>query len=131
MNLQTLGQVKKGWGFEIVWANNEKYSGKLLVFDKVGAKTSLVFHKEKYKSWFVNAGKFKIRWIDVNTGESKEAILDEGKTVDFGALGPHQLEALVANSIIFEVGTADYVEDRFRLAPGDTQISAPQSDHSS
>ncbi len=131
MNLQTLGQVKKGWGFEIVWANNEKYCGKLLVFEKAGAKTSLVFHKEKAKSWFVNAGKFKIRFIDVATGEPKEAILDEGKTVDFGPLGPHQVEALVDGSIIFEVGTADFVEDRFRLAPGDTQTSAQQSNHSS
>jgi hypothetical protein len=121
MNLQHLGQVKKGWGFELVWANNDKYCGKLLVFDRVGAKTSLVFHKEKAKSWFINAGKFKITFIDVATGEVKEAVLDEGKTVNFGALGPHQVEALVADSIIFEVGTGDYVEDRFRLAPGDTQ----------
>ena len=131
MNLQTLGKVDKGWGFEIVWANNEKYCGKLLVFEKAGAKTSLVFHKEKYKSWFVNAGKFKIRFIDVATGEFKETILEEGKTVDFGALGPHQVEALAPQSIIFEVGTADYVEDRFRLAPGDTQTSMPQVNHSS
>lgn len=127
MNLQKLGQVKKGWGFEIVFANNDKYSGKLLVFDRAGAKTSLVFHKEKSKSWFVNAGRFKITFIDVTTGETKEAILDEGKTADFGPLGPHQVEALVAGSIIFEVGTADYIEDRFRLAPGDTQTSAQES----
>ncbi len=131
MNIQQLGQVKKGWGFELVWANNEKYCGKLLVFEKAGSKTSLVFHKEKSKSWFINAGKFKIRVIDVASGEVKEAILDEGKTVDFGVLGPHQVEALVDNSIIFEVGTTDYVEDRFRLAPGDTQTSAQQSNHSS
>ena len=124
MNLQTLGKVDKGWGFEIVFANNEKYCGKLLVFERAGAKTSLVFHKEKAKSWFVNAGKFKITYIDVTTGEMKEAIIDEGKTADFGPLGPHQVEALVAGSVIFEVGTGDYVEDRFRLAPGDSQKSA-------
>ncbi len=121
MTPQQLGKVDKGWGFEVVWANNDRYCGKLLVFDREGAKTSLVFHKDKAKSWFVNAGKFKITYIDVNTGEVKEAILEEGKTVDFGPLGPHQVEALVAGSIMFEVGTTDYVEDRFRLAPGDTQ----------
>ena len=87
-----------------------------------GSQTSLVFHKEKYKSWFINAGRFKVTYIDVSTGEAKEAILEEGKTADFGALGPHQIEALVANSVIFEVGTSDHVEDRFRLAPGDTQM---------
>jgi hypothetical protein len=124
MNLQTLGQVKKGWGFEIVWANNENYCGKLLVFERAGAKTSLVFHKDKSKSWFINAGKFKITFLDVATGETKEAVLDEGKTVDFGKLSPHQVEALVAGSIIFEVSTPDYIEDRFRLAPGDTQTQS-------
>ena len=121
MNLQTLGKVDKGWGYEIVWANNDKYCGKLLIFEHAGAKTSLVFHKEKAKSWFVNAGKFKVSFIDVTTGETKQAVLQEGQTADFGQLGPHQIEALEPNSMIFEVGTGDYVEDRFRLAPGDTQ----------
>ncbi len=124
MNLQQLGKIDKGWGFEIIFANNDKYCGKLLVFERAGAKTSLVFHKEKRKSWFVNAGKFRVKYIDVATGEVKEAILEEGKTADFAELGPHQIEALTPNSIIFEVGTADYVEDRFRLAPGDTQTTA-------
>ena len=123
MNLQQLGKIDKGWGFEIIFANNDKYCGKLLVFERAGAKTSLVFHKEKRKSWFVNAGKFKVKYIDVATGEVKEAILEEGKTADFAELGPHQIEALTPNSIIFEVGTADYVEDRFRLAPGDSQTT--------
>jgi mannose-6-phosphate isomerase-like protein (cupin superfamily) len=121
MNLQTLGKVDKGWGYEIVWANNDKYCGKLLVFEQAGSKTSLVFHKDRAKSWFVNAGKFRVSYIDVSTGEMKQSEISEGQTADFGQLGPHQVEALVANSIIFEVGTGDYVEDRFRLAPGDTQ----------
>jgi hypothetical protein len=115
------GKIDKGWGYEIVWANNDKYCGKLLIFEHAGAKTSLVFHKEKAKSWFVNAGKFKVSFIDVATGETKQAVLQEGQTADFGQLGPHQIEALEPNSMIFEVGTGDYVEDRFRLAPGDTQ----------
>jgi spore coat protein U-like protein len=97
-----------------------------LVFERAGAKTSLVFHKEKAKSWFVNAGKFKVSYIDVSTGEMKQSEISEGQTADFGQLGPHQVEALVANSIIFEVGTGDYVEDRFRLAPGDTQMKQPE-----
>ena len=121
MKLQTLGKVDKGWWFEIVFANNDKYCGKLLIFEKAGAKTSLVFHKEKVKSWFINAGRFKVTFIDVATGEIKQSELTEGQTADFGPLGPHQIEALVDNSMIFEVGTADYVEDRFRLSPGDTQ----------
>ena len=121
MNLQKPGKIDKGWGFELVFASNDKYCGKILVFEKAGAKTSLVFHKDRQKSWFVNAGKFKVRYIDVSTGEPKEAILEEGKTADFASLSPHQVESLVANSVIFEVSSPDFVEDRFRLAPGDTQ----------
>jgi mannose-6-phosphate isomerase-like protein (cupin superfamily) len=121
MTPQAKGKVDKGWGYEIVWANTEHYSGKLLVFEHQGAKTSLVFHKQRSKSWFVNAGKFKITFINTSTGEVKSAELGEGQTVDLGELGPHQVEALAPGSIIFEVGTTDYVEDRFRLAPGDTQ----------
>lgn len=121
MNLQTLGKIDKGWGFEVVWTNNENYSGKLLVFERAGAKTSLVFHKDRRKSWFVNSGKFKVTFLDITTGQPREAILEEGKTVDLSELSPHRLEALVPNSIIFEVGTPDFVEDRFRLSPGDSQ----------
>ena len=131
MNRQPLGKINKGWGYEIVWANNDHYSAKMLVFERAGAKTSLVFHKEKTKSWFVNAGKFKVRFIDINTGEIKEAILEEGKTADFAPLGPHQLESLMPNSIILEVGTTDFVEDRFRLSPGDTQLLTQQLNQTS
>ena len=121
MNLQKQGKIDKSWGYEIIWANNEKYCAKLMVFEKVGSKTNLIFHKEKRKSWFINAGKFKITYIDVTTGEAKEAVLEEGKTADFGELSPHQLEALTANSIIFEVGTSEYIEDCFKLSV-DTKV---------
>jgi hypothetical protein len=114
------GKIDKGWGYEIVWANNDKYCGKILVFEKVGAKTSLVLHKEKSKSWFVNAGKFKLTFIDPATGTIHQSVLEEGKTCDIGELSAHQLEALEPNSMIFEVGTTD-TEDRIRLSPGDTQ----------
>jgi mannose-6-phosphate isomerase-like protein (cupin superfamily) len=131
MNLQISGKVDKGWGFEIIFANNDRYCGKLLIFSRIGAKTSLVFHKDKYKSWFVNAGKFKITHVDTATGEIKQSELNEGQTVDFAPLVPHRVEALIPNSMIFEVSTTDYVEDRFRLAPGDTQILMQLSDRSS
>jgi hypothetical protein len=115
------GKIDKGWGYEIVWTNNDKYCGKILIFEKVGAKTSLVLHKEKRKSWFVNAGSFKLTFVNTQTGEIQDVILEEGKTVDLAELSPHQVEALQPNSMIYEVGTTDFVEDRFRLAPGDTQ----------
>ena len=126
MNKQTTGKVDKGWGFEIVFANTDKYCGKMLVFANAGSKTSMVFHKEKSKSWFINAGSFKLQFVNTQTGELQEVVLEEGKTVDLAELSPHQVEALQPNSIIFEVGTTDFVEDRFRLAPGDSQTKVSE-----
>jgi len=128
MNLQPIGKIDKGWGFEVVWSNNESYCGKLLIFNHAGSKTSLVFHKNKKKSWFINAGKFRINYVDLVSGESKQVELSEGQTVDFGELSPHQVEALAPNSVIFEVGNSDYVEDRFRLSPGDSQTQLLDSE---
>ena len=103
MTLQQTGKLDKGWGYEIVWSNNDNYCGKLLVFDTAGSKTSMVFHKQHRKSWFVNAGKFKLTYCDTTTAEYKQLELIEGATFELLELQPHQLEALVDNSIIFEV----------------------------
>ncbi len=61
------GVVKKGWGYELIWATNDKYCGKIMVFEKAGNKFSLHFHKEKDETWFVNSGRFKLRYRDTAT----------------------------------------------------------------
>lgn len=117
------GYIKKGWGFEIIWATNNDYCGKILNFDRPGSKTSLLFHKQKNKSWFVNSGQFKLKVVDTTKAELKEFTLKEGDTFYIPALLPHQLEALVSNSMIFEVSTEDSIEDNYRIAPGDSQTT--------
>lgn len=119
MELQKLGKIDRHWGYEIVWANNEKYSGKILVFEKAGSKTTLTLTKERQKSWFVQHGRFKLIFIDIKTGKGGETIIEEGKTVDIAEMSPHSLEALTPNSMIFEVGTADRIDDNFKLSPDD------------
>jgi mannose-6-phosphate isomerase-like protein (cupin superfamily) len=94
------GMVKKGWGSEIIWATNDNYCGKILIFEKMGAKCSMHFHRDKDETWFVNAGKFKLRWIDTETSALHEKELNEGDTWHNPPLQPHQLEAMVPNSII-------------------------------
>jgi mannose-6-phosphate isomerase-like protein (cupin superfamily) len=121
-----MGKVDKGWGYEIIWASNNNYAGKILVFDRAGAKFSMHFHKEKDETWFVNAGKFKLRWIDTKTATVYEKELNEGDVWHNPPLMPHQLEAVVANSMIFEVSTADSVDDNYRIAQGDSQVQSTQ-----
>jgi|TARA_R110000851_G_scaffold8151_12_gene31510 mannose-6-phosphate isomerase-like protein (cupin superfamily) len=121
------GHVKKGWGYELIWATNDKYCGKIMVFEKVGAKFSMHFHREKDETWFVNSGKFKVRWIDTKDATIFEKELNEGDTWHNPPLQPHQLEALQPMSSITEVSTPDSVEDNFRLIPGDSQSLDPEN----
>ena len=126
MNISPNGKIDKSWGYEIVWASNEFYCGKILVFEKAGSKTTVVIHKNRKKSWFVNSGRFQMLFTDIKTGKSTAAIIEEGKTVDIGEMSPHSIEAMAPNSIIFEVGTPDDLEDHFRLTPDDTQKSGEE-----
>jgi hypothetical protein len=125
MTLQTTGKIDKSWGYEVIFANNDKYCGKLLVFPQAGNKTNLILHKDKRKSWFVNAGKFKITFIDIATGQMQQAVVEQGRTLDFAELSPHQIESLENNGIIYEVSTADHVEDVINLSPSAAQTPPP------
>lgn len=115
------GVVKKGWGYELIWATTEKYCGKIMVFEKAGNKFSMHFHKEKDETWLVNSGKFLVRWINTVDAIMHTKELNEGDVWHNPPLQPHQLEALVDNSSISEVSTADSVEDNYRIFPGDSQ----------
>jgi len=115
------GVVPKGWGYELIWASNDKYCGKIMFFEKSNAKFSMHFHREKDETWFVNTGRFKVRWIDTTNAVLYEKELKEGDVWHNPPLQPHQLICLQEGSSITEVSTADSVEDNYRVAPGDSQ----------
>jgi uncharacterized RmlC-like cupin family protein len=114
------GFVKKGWGHELIWATNDKYCGKLMVFNE-GAKFSMHFHREKKESWYVLSGEFEVRWINTLNANIITNILREGDTWDNDPCEPHQLICIKAGTII-EVSTPDSVEDNYRVQPGDSQV---------
>ncbi|MGC6403649.1 MAG: hypothetical protein ACON5A_00215 [Candidatus Comchoanobacterales bacterium] len=121
--MQLEGMVSKGWGHELIWATNEHYCGKLLVFSKAGNRFSMHFHREKDETWFVQSGRFKLTWINTENAQVHTQILQSGESWRNLPLVPHQLEALEDNSTIIEVSTADSVEDNYRVLPGDSQKS--------
>lgn len=123
LTMKNKGYVEKLWGYELIWATNDMYCGKLMVFANPGAKTSMHFHKNKDETWFINAGQFMLRYIDTKTGEQKEILIKEGDTWHNPPLQPHQIEALQPNSIIFEVSTEDDSDDTYRLT---TSTSSPK-----
>ena len=111
--------VPKGWGEEIIIENNEKYCGKILIFDQ-NCKFSMHYHMNKDECWYVEYGEFLYRWIDTETGEIHDEILTEGDVVRQRRGQPHQLEA-ISNGRIFEVSTHHEDSDSYRVLPGDSQ----------
>ena len=90
------------YGYEIVWTDNEYYCSKILVFEKSDKQTRLHFHKDKHKSWFVNAGKFLVTWIDTTDGKAYSKELPEGSVFEVPALLPVKLQSLESNSAMAE-----------------------------
>ena len=103
------------WGYEIVWADNEYYCSKILVFEKAEMKTNLHFHKDKHKSWFVNAGKFEVTWVDPKDGKPYAQELPEGSVFDVPPLFPVTLKSLAPNSAMAETSNNNNAEDYYRL----------------
>ena len=114
------GYVEKGWGHELIWATNDKYCGKIMIFKDVGSKFSMHFHKEKDETWFVTNGRFLLRWIDTKDASEHESELVSGDTWHNEPLKPHQVICIEEGTIV-EVSTPDSVEDNYRVAKGDSQ----------
>ena len=113
--------VEKAWGREVIFANNEKYCGKLLIHDKAGSKGSMHFHMNKHETFYVQHGSFDVRWIETKTAKIHHKILHVGDTWVNEPGRPHQLEALTNNSVIIEVSTHHEDSDSYRVFPGDGQ----------
>lgn len=118
------GFVKKGWGHELIWATNDKYCGKLMVFNK-GAKFSMHFHRDKTESWYVLSGEFEVHWINTLNADIIVTILREGDTWENNPCEPHQLVCIKEGTVL-EVSTPDSVEDNYRVQPGDSQLKVDE-----
>lgn len=112
MNNDSVKQTE--FGYEIIWADNEYYCSKILVFEEADLKTFLHFHKETHKSWFVNAGKFEVQWLDTKDGKAYSKELPEGSTFDIPPLMPVSLKSLVPNSAMAETSNNNK-KDYYRL----------------
>lgn len=110
--------IKKDWGMEIVWADEAQYCAKILLFEKKLVKTPFVFHKEVQKTFFVNAGQFKIRWIDTKDGRMYEQFLDEGAVYTIQSLTPWSLESQVQNSSVMQVSNSNDNDDTYVVLGG-------------
>lgn len=115
----TEGVHQTSYGYDLVWASNEKYSAKIRVFNKANTSTDLYFQTQRSKTWFVNNGSFRLRWIDTNTAQIFEQDFTEGQTYTVSLNQPVQLVALIDGSSVTECGNMDDGADIYRVIPGE------------
>jgi hypothetical protein len=104
------------YGYEISWAATENYSGKILVFNRP-VKTDLSFHQQTQKTWFINSGDFRIRWIDTADGKLYEKHVKEGGVFHIEPLTPVSIESLTSDGSIAEVATPEIDDDNYCVIP--------------
>lgn len=118
---ETPVKVEKGWGHEIIFANNEKYCGKILHFKK-NARFSMHFHIKKEETWYVQSGLFVFKWINPLNADILETKLVPGDCVTNKIGEPHQI-ICIDEGDIFEVSTTHFDSDSYRVMKGDSQIT--------
>lgn len=116
-------KVDKPWGWELVWAEGDRYAGKLL-FVRAGQALSLQYHERKDESWYVQQGRAALELGAVG-GELGEQEIRPGDTFHFAPGTVHRVRAL-EDTLIVEVSTPE-LDDVVRLADdyGREGTSAP------
>ncbi len=108
----------KGWGREVWIANGDLYCGKILEI-RQGKRCSLHFHKLKTESFYLRAGRLKVRIKESADSEVIEEFeLNPGECMDIPPGLVHQMEAL-EDAELYEFSTQHFDSDSHRLVKGD------------
>ena len=110
----------KAWGYELWIVNNDKYCGKLLVFDK-DKQFSMHYHLIKDEAWYISKGEFEYKFIDTETAKEHSIKVTVGDCIRLLSGQPHQMRALTEGATIFEVSTQHFDSDSYRVKPGASQ----------
>jgi mannose-6-phosphate isomerase-like protein (cupin superfamily) len=101
-------KVNKPWGWEIRWAINDKYLGKIL-YIKAGQRLSLQYHEVKDESIYVLEGTAVVQLDD------KTHILSEGQSLRIQPGQIHRFAAPDDEDVkLVEVSTAE-IDDVVRV----------------
>ncbi len=108
--------VKKRWGHEIWFANNEEenYCGKELLIDE-GKHTSMHFHLVKHEVFYILDGVLLLRLIDTKSGDTSDILLKSGSKFEVSQGQPHQLIAYEGSVKLIEASTFHKNSDSYRI----------------
>ena len=104
-------RIDKPWGHELIWAETERYVGKLLVIE-TGKRLSLQRHEVKDESILVTAGRLRLYLEDEDgTVRVEELVTGDHRHVRTGRI--HRYEAIERTELM-EVSTPE-LDDVVRL----------------
>jgi mannose-6-phosphate isomerase-like protein (cupin superfamily) len=103
--------VIKPWGAELIWAETDRYAGKILTIE-AGRRLSLQYHEHKDEAIFVLSGRLRLILADAagqltsrELGPSEAAHIEVGRT--------HRYEA-IERTELFEVSSPE-LDDVVRI----------------
>lgn len=105
--------IKKPWGHEEIWAETDKYLGKILYIN-AGKRLSLQYHERKMETIRVLQGKLLVVLQHPNDGPIYNKTLEEGETYHVSPKTVHRFCALDKDVAILEVSTPE-IDDVIRL----------------
>lgn len=106
----------KGWGHEVWLHNDERYCGKILVV-KPGRRCSLHFHKLKHETFYVHAGRIRMRLRHAG-GREETFEMKKGDVLEIAPGTAHQFTG-VEECELFEFSTQHFEDDSYRIEKGD------------
>jgi mannose-6-phosphate isomerase len=103
-------RVSKPWGYEIVWAETDRYVGKILHI-AAGQKLSRQYHRAKDETFLVETGE-----MDLEIGQGAELRVIRMGVRDSFHCAPHTVHRMVAitDVDVLEVSTPE-LDDVVRL----------------
>ena len=107
----TQRRVDKPWGHELIWAETDRYVGKLLVIE-TGKRLSLQRHEVKDESILVVSGRLRL-WLEDDEGVVQTVELGPGAARHVATGRIHRYEAIERCEIV-EVSTPE-LDDVVRL----------------
>ena len=105
------GRVDKPWGFELRWAVNDRYLGKLIHVD-AGQQLSLQYHVQKDESIFISSGLLDLL-LENDSGVVECHRLAPGMSAHIRPCRRHRFIA-VEETELFEVSSPE-IDDVVRL----------------
>lgn len=104
-------RVDKPWGYELIWAETDRYVGKVLHVE-AGHALSLQYHERKDETIHLWKGRMKF-WVGPSADELELVEMNEGDSYHVTPGTVHRMEAITDVDIL-EASTAD-LDDVVRL----------------